>query len=113
MARIGPVLTLRKVPGFVAFELQQLDVTLADDRHRRARRNGVTNEATNTFDQLPIGRLVAALVALPRDAPLRLPSRPVRVIDGAIFAARSEPAERRLAEVVHEDILGTRDPVSR
>src|SRR5262249_16867188 len=113
MPRIRPVLTLREMPGSPAVEFQQLGVTLADNGHRRARRYGIANETANTFGQLSIGRLVAALVRLPRDTPFRLPSRTVRVIDVAILAGRSEPADRRLAEVVHEDVLGARDPVSR
>ena len=110
---VRAILTLREMPRLPPFEPQQLAVALADHRDPRAGRHGSRHELTDAADQLAIRGLLAPLVRLPRDAPLLLPPRAVRVEDRAVLPRGPEPADRRLPEVMHEHVLGADDAIAR
>src|SRR5262249_16314965 len=72
----------------------------------------VAHETTNPLDQRAVAGSFAALVRLPRHSPLVFPPHAVGVKETAVLTGRTQPADRRLSEVMDEHIVRADDAVS-
>src|SRR5262249_17361841 len=108
-----PLGVLGEVPGPAAAEPQEFVVPLADYRHGGFRRQGGPDNLPDAPHQLRVARVGAAAVRLPAGAPLLLPAPPAAVEQLPVPPLRREAADRRLAEVVYEHILGADHAVAR
>src|SRR5207244_4242107 len=84
---------------------------LTDDQDRCPRRRLLVHDPADALFQILVARCRPAGVWLPRPAPLLLEAAAVRFQQPPVFTSRNQAAERRLAEVVNEHVLGADEAI--
>src|SRR5437879_13229378 len=110
MARPLTGLGLRKVPGQASVQPPEIFIAATHHQHRRRGWHGLRHPSPDAFGEMLVLGLRAAPVWVPGLTPLLLEPRAVRHQQLFVLAGRYELAERRLAEVVNEHVLGADEP---
>ena len=112
VAGVGAVVAAREMPRPATVHAQQLVVAAADDEHGGVGGDRVDHRPPHPLGQLSVPIAVAAPVGLPRFLPLVLEPGPIRLQHAGVLAARHQLAERGLAEVMDEGVVGAEQPVA-